>query len=740
MGAWNQSGWYHVLAAGHNGANSPISATLQITIAPGQTVLDFGFDPPYFEPPTFISPTVRTLIVANPGRLRQLYRDDATDLMAKLRELAAAPEVQGQIVDLGSYQAISQTYQIWTNDIANPAQANIMAASIQALVNITRTAYPNLDSVVIVGDDRVVPFWRVPDEAALANEQSYAGQVAADPALHGALFERYFLSDDPYAGFNPLPWRGRGLTLPQYGIGRLVESPQEIARSIDAFLASPTISVTQGLVVGYDFLLDGATAMADALDPQQAFVERHIDNTWTGADLREWWLNNRRELSAINAHFTHALAFPPTNIDPIRADQIIARAALSGTLSYSVGCHSGLNIPGLPGEGGTTDFAQAILGSGGAWIGNTGYGYGDAADVGYSELLMEGFSQQLAAGETVGHALRRAKAEYFNRTGVHSFSPYDEKVLAQATLYGLPMAQVSLPEPLRRSLLADSAAVVSGQIGQAETSPEGLTARRVTFTPPYTAHAITPTATITNAIAGVYFSVGGEIESNPGEPIQPRTSVTITLAGETPHGAFFEGGTYKVLPAFDPVVARIISDVVDLPPAEPPFDFSGRWQPPTWSLINQLWTPEGVSQRLVVVPAQYRSASPTRGTERLFEQMDYTVYYSPSTDWIPPSIWRVQRTSLDRENDEVHVEVTDLSYVARVAVSYTAGDGDWRTVNLGRMRHDPNLWAGAIPHHPDMEWFVQVVDTAGNVAVDDNRGGYFGPAYRRWFPLVLHQT
>ena len=68
---------------------------------------------------------------------------------------------------------------------------------------------------------------------------------------------------------------------------------------------------------------------------------------------------------------------------------------------------------------------------------------------------MQGFSQRLAAAEPVGHALRHAKADYFNHTGIHSFSPYDEKVLAQATLYGLPMAQVSLPEagPVAAGLL-----------------------------------------------------------------------------------------------------------------------------------------------------------------------------------------------------------------------------------------------------------------------------------------------
>jgi hypothetical protein len=381
------------------------------------------------------------------------------------------------------------------------------------------------------------------------------------------------------------------------------------------------------------------------------------------------------------------------------------------------------------------------LGQGGAWIGNTGYGYGDAADVGYSELLMQGFSQRLASGDPVGHALRRAKSDYFNRTGIHSFSPYDEKVLAQATLYGLPMARVSLPEPVRRSLLARSADAPSAQLAQPETSIGGLTTRRVTFTPSFVSHTITPTTAISTAIQGVYFSVGDEVEMNAGEPIQPRTSVSITLAGETPHGAFFEGGTYKVVPDFDPVVTRIISDVVDLSdqPEEPVFEFPDQWQPPTWSMINQIWTPEGVRERLVVVPAQYHSTGIRHGTERLFERMDYTVTYSPSTDWIPPSVWQVKSEPLASGVDEVSVEVTDLSDVVRVAISYTSGDGAWHTVNLARVSHDPDLWTRAIPHRAGMEWFVQAVDSAGNVAVDDDRGGYFGPAYQRWFPLVHHR-
>ena len=60
-----------------------------------------------------------------------------TDMMAKSTSLAADAAVQGQIVDLGTYDPISQTYHLWDANLANPAQANIVAASIQSLLTVT---------------------------------------------------------------------------------------------------------------------------------------------------------------------------------------------------------------------------------------------------------------------------------------------------------------------------------------------------------------------------------------------------------------------------------------------------------------------------------------------------------------------------------------------------------------------------------------------------------------------------
>ena len=84
----------------------------------------------------------------------------------------------------------------------------------------------------------------------------------------------------------------------------------------------------------------------------------------------------------------------------------------TGSLIFSVGCHSGLNVP--DGEAATietgTDWAQAFLRRGATFIGNTGFGYGDSDLIAYSELIMKNFVEELGYWPnnqlpTVGNAL-----------------------------------------------------------------------------------------------------------------------------------------------------------------------------------------------------------------------------------------------------------------------------------------------------------------------------------------------
>jgi hypothetical protein len=138
-----------------------------------------------------------------------------------------------------------------------------------------------------------------------------------------------------------------------------------------------------------------------------------------------------------------------------------------------------------------------------------------------------------------------------------------------------------------------------------------------------------------------------------------------------------------------------------------------------------------------VIPAEYRSTTENLGVERLFNVMTYTVYYSNTMDIIPPSIWRIAAYRQDM-NGQVVVEVTDLNDVVRVGVSYTLGNGEWVTKDLAQSTSNPNLWLGAIPMDEGIEWFVQALDGAGNVAINDNKSAYFTKlADRFWMPFIM---
>ncbi len=102
---------------------------------------------------------------------------------------------------------------------------------------------------------------------------------------------------------------------------------------------------------------------------------------------------------------------------------------------------------------------------GAAFIGNTGFGYGDGDLLAYSELLMLNFVKELgynptgnAAGNpSVGGSLQRAKLAYFNSIAAGSLSIYDEKLLGEMVLYGLPMQRVDLPNQTNVSPTGPSA-------------------------------------------------------------------------------------------------------------------------------------------------------------------------------------------------------------------------------------------------------------------------------------------
>jgi hypothetical protein len=135
--------------------------------------------------------------------------------------------------------------------------------------------------------------------------------------------------------------------------------------------------------------------------------------------------------------------------------------------------------------------------------------------------------------------------------------------------------------------------------------------------------------------------------------------------------------------------------------------------------VNRLPLRNETLERLVVIPAQYQHP----GLERTYQHLDYEVFYSGSEDWEPPVILVVE-ANCSSGIASFSADVTSDSGMHRVVVAYTDGSGEWQTVDLA-WNGTSERWEGSTPIAGTIQYFLQAVDGAGNVAQEDNKGVFY---------------
>lgn len=198
-------------------------------------------------------------------------------------------------------------------------------------------------------------------------------------------------------------------------MGRLVETPKEIIAFIDTFLAGQNKTANNGLVTGYDFLIDARLDMRDRLSTGGVGnVGTLINNGWNRSDLIRELLQTDVDVASLNVHADHWGLGTPHDFGVNSTDIVTASAVMSRAVYYTLGCHTGLNIPDQDSNPRTTlDLAQTFLRRGANWIANTGYSIGgDGTPL--SEQVMLFLTAELVAGsqQAIGPALVRAKQRY----------------------------------------------------------------------------------------------------------------------------------------------------------------------------------------------------------------------------------------------------------------------------------------------------------------------------------------
>lgn len=684
----------------------------------------FGAEPPTPTPTPTFTPTppptptptptpppsdAETLILVNRQRFEALYGTARTNsLMNKLQTLANDEAVNGALIVVESHTSVANAYADWLADFTNKEKANAVAAAIRAVVMDFLANGPAVRNVVIVGDDRVIPFRRVTEGALNKQEAAYAGNVT-DAALSSLLAANQILTDDYYVDKEPSDWQGNELYLPDYGIGRLIETPEEIMGVIDQFLSEPQINTQRTLVSGYDFIQDSASIIgtmfeADGLNPDRLITSQ--SSLWSGDEMRALQLNSttRHELQSINGHSTHVSTGTPDKKDILASEVAAATGNLAGSVVFAVGCHAGLNDPGV------LDLPQAWARQKVNYVGNTGYGWGGGGII-YSEALMRNFARELLRDTSVeiGPALAAAKRQYPGRVFV--FGAYDAKILMQATLYGMPMLRITSGGALQDEDPFPSA--------QKSFSPPGFGGELNEGSLSYS---------LTGAFGeneepgqGSFADLDGNVSFAAGAPVQPEFFANVSApAAGTLRGVLFLGGVYTDVTNYDPVIGRPHNEyITDL--SEPDFNAAGWWPATPFTLQNSDAI-SGTADSVVLSLGQFNDDS---DTARFYSQMSLSALYSDSPDTTPPVIDHVDGV-LDQAAGQGHikVETRDPSGIDRVVVSFTHGDGTWRSAQIP---YDAaTLKArGTITGTVTTRFFVQVADKAGNVATDDNKGSYY---------------
>jgi hypothetical protein len=451
-------------------------------------------------------------------------------------------------------------------------------------------------------------------------------------------------------------------------------------------------------VSGYQFLTDSAQAIRAELGSKVSDNDALISDDWSSSQLLGIWSD--ASLASVNAHFNHFQAFAddPNNTYVLSTDLV---DSLKNQVGYSMGCHGGLNVPdGLSNGTSTADFPQIYAQNDAtAWVANTGYGYGMDDAITNSELLYLYFTQELTDGPTsIGKALVQAKGRYLSDVAASGFGVYDEKILIEATVYGLPMVQVNglIPSP----------------------DASGLT---VNFNGG--SFKVTAFASPTVTDDGTFYAIQGNVLASPGWPIQPRGSFVASDyqtpdPGEILTGLILMNATFSDEFGFDPVIAMPSWDDSE---TEPAYDQIG------WFPAN-LWTVNSISGEdyVVLVPGQYNLEG---SVQRLFSFLEFKpVYGDPDQiDGLPPSI----ESAWAEETDggiTIFVRASDAgSGVTEVYATYVAG-GQLYTLPLENDSVDGTWSASVLNQDIDTEFLVQAVDAAGNTVADTNSGRlYAGP-------------
>ncbi|MGB2875383.1 MAG: PxKF domain-containing protein, partial [Gaiellaceae bacterium] len=748
-----------IQVSGYLGATSDQNYVLRIKVTPPPTLpacdpmtgLDTATPGTLPAVPASPDPSVKALFLVNRQRLVGLYGQARTDALLGVSSPlnAVAGLAGGQVLQVDGDPAVRTAYSVWDQNPCSIDASNNVVRSINNLVSTYRPKYPNLKYVVLLGTHQAVPMWAQQDLTSDSPEIDEASDLAFSThgltkgnAIYAVAAQNAVLTDGAYGAFTHRNWLGHDIPLPDVSVSRLVETPEDINGQLQQFVdLQGHLSPHTALTTGDSFFADGAQAASDALGQQLPGLTQQTllpPTLWTHQNLLDDFFNKSPvpDVGALWAHYSHWTA-QPAGIPAIPTIADFATTAdvtpSPGTLLFTVGCHSGLNVPDLimrpdtPANFGADnkrflDWAQAYLQAKTAvYVANTGFGYGDTTTVDLSERLMDHFAHNINSGGTIGEEWVRALHQYYSEPS--NYDVIDEKVMVEATMYGLPFY--------------DFGSITPQNVPSPPTPPSHAVENGVD-----TAHLPEIAANIQQQVLGdgrslfvnqghpdgTTFTDGNGVPLTMGtlsvfyRPAQPEVMRDVTVPGSTAHGAWIRSLTTHTFANVNPVKPFPLVHSADDAPVR---DYPNIFFPAGVVTVNRDIV-FGKEQDTAVVNLGkfFPNDTGNLGTEQVVDAIGLDVGYSSSADNNPPQIKQVGAVKTAPGTFQAFVRVTDESGLNRVAVLYNTGSATWGVQSLSNAGGD--LWTGTINAPVDTIRFdAEAQDTAGNVGYSFNKAVNF---------------
>ncbi|WP_169583530.1 MULTISPECIES: PD40 domain-containing protein [Microbacterium] len=700
-----------------------------------------------------VTSSTNTVFLTDLTRMRDLHGAEAVDeVLTAIRALdgtgvVGEDSVSGAVLTVETDPAVASARASLDADPCSVAARQELVAAINRYVeSAIGSQRQAVSAIVIVGGDDVIPHAPIPQDDAVA-ERAHAAALrlpasqgtcsaattagAVDPCAtpYAAITAGSFLlSDDPYALPDAYPALGGHLYVPTVGIGRLVDTPDEIRAQLDRFRRADGILKADSLLAGgYGPWSDLPDAMSAALSWRTGRGDVLLESAWTAEDVEAALspeagagapgiisLNGvgdeRRMLPGAAFADDGESAGDPLEAEAYRSsldigeglDETAADGPFDGALVLSLGCHGGIHLPDSV-YGDRAHWVDSFAAAGG-FIGNTGCGLADETTLALSERLMAVYADWIgvsAADGPVSAGAALAYAKQSSLAGSPHHTAFDATATMQAVFYGVPLYtfEDSTKEPPLPPPASDSAAeAVEGPV-TATLAPSLATVTR----------------TDSSGAARAFVTADGGLPlSVPGQALLP--SVIRTVPSTDASGAVPRGVLVTALSSRWSDVARPAVAVPTSGGGVPPVAGDAPASPSALVALTRLTGPDGPATLLVATAARV-PANTDAGIE-VFPEMDVEVLYGDAGDILPPVIGDVGA------GDEFRVTVEDPSSSGSIVRALLliqpakdARDGDVRPWEAVELRSAGDQWSADVSDETDgpYRWILQVVDAGGNV-------------------------